>query len=67
MSGHWGPEQVTVQNITVVESNAAKGYILVKGGVPGPKKSLVMLRSPIRVQFRKPEVKAILDLTKKGE
>ena len=67
MSGHWGPEQVTVQNITVVESNAVKGYILVKGGVPGPKKSLVMLRSPIRVQFRKPEVKAILDLTKKGE
>ena len=67
MSGHWGPEQVTVQNITVVESNAAKGYILVKGGVPGPKKRLVMLRSPIRVQFRKPEVKAILDLTKKGE
>ena len=67
MSGHWGPEQVTVQNITVVESNAAKGYILVKGGVPGPKKSLVMLRSPIRVQFHKPEVKAILDLTKKGE
>lgn len=67
MSGHWGPEQVTLQNITVVESNAEKGYILVKGGVPGPKKSIVMLRSPIRHQFSKPEVKAPVDLTKKGE
>ena len=67
MSGHWGPKQVTVQNITVVETNAEKGYILVKGGVPGPKKSIVMLRTPVRTQFSKPEVKAPIDLTKKGE
>lgn len=67
MSGHWGPKQVTVQNITVVETNAEKGYILVKGGVPGPKKSIVMLRTPVRTQFNKPEVKAPIDLTKKGE
>ena len=60
MSGHWGPEQVTVQNVTIIESNAEKGYILVKGGVPGPKKAIVMLRSPIKVQFRKPEVKPLL-------
>ena len=26
-----------------------------------------MLRSPVRVQFNKPEVKPALDLTKKGE
>lgn len=63
MSGHWGPEQVTVQNVTIVESNVEKGYILVKGGVPGPKKALVILRSPIKVQFRKPEVKPLVDLT----
>ena len=68
MSGHWGPEQCTIQNCTIVESNPEKGYILVKGGLPGPKKAIVMLRSPIRHQFKKPEVKAILDLTaKKGE
>ncbi len=60
MSGHWGPEQVTIQNVTIIESNAEKGYILVKGGVPGPKKSIVMLRSPVKVQFRKPEVKELL-------
>lgn len=61
MSGHWGPEQVTVQNVTIVESNVEKGYILVKGGVPGPKKALVVLRSPIKVQFRKPVVKPLVD------
>ncbi|MCF0113372.1 MAG: 50S ribosomal protein L3 [Bacilli bacterium] len=67
MSGHWGPEQVTVQNVTIVESNPEKGYVLVKGGVPGAKKSIVMLRTPARHQFKKPVVKEILDLTKKGE
>ena len=67
MSGHWGPKQVTVQNLTVVESNPEKGYILVKGGLPGPRKAIVVLRSPVRKQFHKPEVKEVLDLGKKGE
>ena len=66
MSGHWGPRQATIQNITVIESNAEKGYILVKGGIPGAKKSLVMIRSAILAQSGKPEVKALVDL-KKGE
>ena len=60
MSGHWGPKQCTVQNVLIVESNAEKGYILVKGGVPGPKKALVVLRTPVRHQFKKPEVKPLV-------
>ena len=67
MSGHWGPEQCTVQNCTIIESNPEKGYILVKGGLPGPKKAIVMLRSPIRKQFKTPEVKPLVSLEKKGE
>ena len=63
MSGHWGPKQCTVQNVVIVESNAEKGYILVKGGVPGPKKALVVLRTPARHQFKKPEVKALVKNT----
>ena len=63
MSGHWGPEHATILNVTVIESNAEKGYILVKGGVPGPKKSLVMLRSAVLTQFKKPEVKELIDRT----
>lgn len=65
MSGHWGPEQVTILNVTIIESNAEKGYILVKGGVPGPKKAIVMLRSPVKKQFRTPVVKEILDVAAK--
>ncbi|HBE99332.1 MAG TPA: 50S ribosomal protein L3, partial [Firmicutes bacterium] len=67
MSGHWGPHQATIENITVIASNAEKGYILVKGGVPGPKKSIVMIRSAILTQFKKPEVKELVDRSKKGE
>lgn len=65
MSGHWGPEQATLLNITIVESNLEKGYILVKGGIPGAKKSIVMLRSAVLTQFRKPVVKELTDLPKK--
>lgn len=67
MSGHWAPHQATIENITVIATNAEKGYILVKGGVPGPKKSLVMIRSAILTQFGKPEVKELIDRSKKGE
>lgn len=67
MSGHWRPASSTIQNVTIVESNPEKGYILVKGGVPGPKKAIVMLRSPVKTQFHKKEVKALVDLTPKEE
>ena len=67
MSGHWGPHQATLENVTVIASDKEKGYILVKGGIPGPKKSIVMLRSAILEQFRKPEVKPLVNNAKKGE
>ncbi len=67
MSGHWGPAQCTVQNVLIVESNPEKGYILVKGGVPGPKKALVVLRSPVRTQFKKPVVKPLVKNVKPAE
>ena len=67
MSGHWGDEQATLLNVTVIETNAEKNYILVKGGIPGAKKSIVTIRSAILQQFGKPEVKELVDLSKKGE
>jgi large subunit ribosomal protein L3 len=45
MAGHMGAEQVTTQNLTVHAVDLAKGVILVKGAVPGPKGALVVLRS----------------------
>lgn len=68
MSGHMAPHQATVQNVTIVEVNAEKNYVLVKGGLPGPKKSIVMLRTPVKAQFKKPDVKPLVDLSaEKGE
>ena len=45
MAGHMGAEQVTTQNLTVHAVDAAKGVILIKGAVPGPKGALVVIRS----------------------
>jgi large subunit ribosomal protein L3 len=45
MAGHYGAETVTTQNLTVHAVDAAKGVILVKGAVPGPKGGLVVVRS----------------------
>ena len=44
MAGHMGHVQVTVQNLEVVRVDAEENLILVKGAVPGPKKSLVTLK-----------------------
>jgi len=45
MAGRMGRDTVTVQNLTVHAVDAEKGLILVKGAIPGPKGSLVVLRS----------------------
>ncbi len=52
MPGHMGGEQVTVQNLTVVRVDAENNLILVKGAVPGPKKSLVSLKETTRTDLR---------------
>ena len=48
MPGHMGAVRVTVQNLEVVRVDAEKNLILVKGAVPGPKKSLVMLKGSVK-------------------
>ena len=45
MSGRMGGDVVTTQNVTVHAVDVEKGLILLKGAVPGPKGSLVVLRS----------------------
>ncbi len=44
MAGHMGHVQVTVQNLEIVKVDAENNLILVKGAVPGPKKSMVTLK-----------------------
>lgn len=37
MPGHYGDQQVTVQNLTVVDIDDKKDQLLIKGGLPGSK------------------------------
>ncbi len=48
LAGHMGNETVTVQNLEIVEVNEKENYILVSGNVPGPKSSLVLIRSAVK-------------------
>lgn len=50
MAGHMGSVQVTVQNLDVVRVDAENNVILVKGAVPGPKKSLVTLKETVKAE-----------------
>ena len=45
MAGRMGAERVTVQNLKVHSVDAERGLILVRGAVPGPKGSPVVVRS----------------------
>ena len=48
LPGHMGSETITIQNLEIIEANAAEGYILVSGNIPGPKKSLVLIKSAVK-------------------
>lgn len=49
MPGHMGATKVTIQNLEVVRVDAEQNLILVKGAVPGPKKSVVTLKETVKV------------------
>lgn len=44
MAGHMGAEQVTVRGLEVIQSNPARGILLVAGGVPGARNGLLKIR-----------------------
>ena len=53
LPGHMGNVTVTMQNLEVVAIMKDENVILIKGNVPGPKKSLVIIKSAVK----KPNVK----------
>ena len=53
MPGQMGNVARTVQNLEIISVDTENNVILVKGNVPGPKKSLVMIRTAVK----KPNVK----------
>ena len=47
-SGQMGNKRVTIQNLEIVRVDADNNLILVRGAVPGPKKSLVTLKETVK-------------------
>ena len=45
MAGHMGHERVTILNLEVVRADTERSLLLLRGAVPGPNGSLVMIRS----------------------
>ena len=48
MPGHMGVDQKTVQNMVVVEINLSKGYLLLKGSVPGGKEVFIKISKAMK-------------------
>jgi len=52
MAGQMGHQRVTTLNLTVVEGDAERNLILVRGSVPGPNGSLVFVRNAVKSGVR---------------
>ena len=48
MPGHMGNVKTTIQNLEVVSIDIENNLILIKGNVPGPKKSLIIIRTAVK-------------------
>lgn len=49
MPGHMGSVQRTIENLEIVKVDAENNLLLVKGSVPGPKKSLITIKETVKV------------------
>jgi len=48
MAGHMGNEKMTVANLTIVQVDADRNLILVKGAVPGPRGGLLSIKNTVK-------------------
>ena len=48
LAGRMGVNRVTIQNLEVVQVIPEKNVILIKGNVPGAKKSLITIKSAVK-------------------
>ena len=48
MAGRMGGQQVTTMNLEVMQADAEREVILVKGAVPGPRGGLVLIRNAVK-------------------
>ncbi|MBJ0929843.1 50S ribosomal protein L3 [Enterococcus faecium] len=50
LAGRMGGNRVTIQNLEVVRVDAERNVILIKGNVPGAKKSLITIKSAVKAK-----------------
>jgi large subunit ribosomal protein L3 len=50
MAGRMGVDTITTQNLTVHSVDADKGLLLIKGAVPGPRGSVVVVRTAAKAK-----------------
>lgn len=53
MAGHYGDETVSVQNLVVAKIISDKNLLLVRGGIPGAKGSVVLVRHAVKAKKKK--------------
>jgi large subunit ribosomal protein L3 len=50
MAGRMGTDRVTVQNLKVVESDAGRNLILIRGSVPGGDNALLLIKKAVKLK-----------------
>ena len=60
LPGHMGVLTVTIQNLEVVAVDIENNVILVSGNVPGPKKSLVLIKSAVKANGEKKDMEQLV-------
>jgi large subunit ribosomal protein L3 len=48
MAGHWGNENISIQNLEVIDVRGDENLLLIKGAVPGAKQGVVILRRAVK-------------------
>ena len=51
--GHMGHEKTTILSLQVVESDAERNLLMIKGAIPGPPGGLVMIRNAVKKPVKK--------------
>ena len=60
LPGHMGTLTVTIQNLKIVAVDTENNVILVSGNVPGPKKSLVLIKSAVKANGEKSDMEQLV-------
>ncbi|UUM20491.1 50S ribosomal protein L3 [Mycoplasma sp. 2045] len=59
MPGHLGHVKTTVQNLEVVKVDVENNLLLIKGSIPGPKKSFVVVKEAVKGLPSREEIKLV--------